>query len=35
MLDIKIIENPESTPLPEESKLGFGRYFTNHMFMMD
>ena len=35
MLDIKIIENSESTPLPEESKLGFGRYFTNHMFMMD
>ncbi|MBQ5363059.1 MAG: branched-chain amino acid aminotransferase, partial [Clostridia bacterium] len=35
MLDIKIIENPESTLLPEDSKLGFGRYFTNHMFMMD
>ena len=35
MLDIKIIENPEFTPLPEESKLGFGRYFTNHMFIMD
>ena len=35
MLDIKMIENPESTLLPEDSKLGFGRYFTNHMFMMD
>ncbi len=35
MLDIKIIENPETHALPEESKLGFGRYFTNHMFIMD
>ena len=35
MLDIKIIENPETHELPEESKLGFGRYFTNHMFVMD
>lgn len=35
MLDIKIIENEQTWELPEESKLGFGRYFTNHMFMMD
>ncbi|MBQ7379578.1 MAG: branched-chain amino acid aminotransferase [Clostridia bacterium] len=35
MLDIKIIENLETHELPEESKLGFGRYFTNHMFIMD
>ena len=35
MLDIKIIENEQTWELPEDSKLGFGRYFTNHMFMMD
>ena len=35
MLDIKIIENDKTWELPEESKLGFGRYFTNHMFVMD
>ena len=35
MLDIKIIENDKTWELPEESKLGFGRYFTNHMFIMD
>ena len=34
-MDIKIIENNESWDLPAESELGFGKFFTNHMFIMD
>jgi len=36
MLDIKITRNPQpKTPPADESKLGFGKIFTNHMFVMD
>ncbi len=34
-MQIKIIENSERPTLPEEAKLGFGKYFTNHMFIME
>ncbi len=35
MLDIKITRAETLKEKPEDSKLGFGRYFTDHMFMMD
>lgn len=34
-MDIKIIKNQNPKPKPDESTLGFGQYFTDHMFMMD
>ncbi len=34
-MEIKVIENENSVKLPAESELGFGHYFTNHMFVMD
>jgi len=36
IMDIRVIENTaEKKALPKESELGFGRYFTDHMFVMD
>ena len=35
MLDIKITRAQTLKEKPEDSKLGFGKYFTDHMFMMD
>ena len=35
MIDIKIIENPVKSPKADESNLGFGHVFTDHMFIMD
>jgi len=35
-MDIKITLNPNPNPKPaDESKLGFGKVFTDHMFIMD
>ena len=36
MLDIKIVktEHPKQKP-QDESKLGFGKIFSDHMFVMD
>lgn len=33
-LKIELTKNPKPKP-EDESKLGFGKYFTDHMFMMD
>jgi branched-chain amino acid aminotransferase len=33
-MDIKITKNTNPKPLPDESKLGFGSIFTDHMFIM-
>ena len=36
MLDIKITRNPNPKPKPQdETQLGFGKLFTDHMFLMD
>ncbi|MCD8314212.1 MAG: branched-chain amino acid aminotransferase [Firmicutes bacterium] len=35
MLDIKITRAETLKEKPEDSKLGFGKYFTDHMFLMD
>ncbi len=35
MLDIKITKTANPAAKPDSSKLGFGRHFTDHMFMMD
>ncbi len=35
MLDIKITKTENPAAKPDSSKLGFGRHFTDHMFMMD
>ena len=35
MQEIKIVPNPQPQAKPDESQLGFGRYFTDHMFEMD
>lgn len=36
MLDIKVAKNPHPKAKPtDESKLGFGKYFTDHMFILD
>ena len=35
MLDIKITNTANPAAKPDSSKLGFGRHFTDHMFMMD
>jgi len=34
-MEIKIVKSTNKVELPEESKLGFGKYFTSHMFVMD
>ncbi|MBO7369174.1 MAG: branched chain amino acid aminotransferase, partial [Clostridia bacterium] len=34
-MDIKIIRSTKLKEKPDENKLGFGRYFTDHMFVMD
>ncbi|MBQ8907094.1 MAG: branched-chain amino acid aminotransferase [Clostridia bacterium] len=34
-MEIKITRNPNPGVKPEPSVLGFGKYFTDHMFMMD
>ena len=34
-MDIKIIRNENPKVKPEASTLGFGKYFTDHMFIMD
>jgi len=35
MLDIKITASQTKKQKPDDSALGFGRYFTDHMFIMD
>ncbi len=35
MLNIRIERTPTPKTKPDYSKLGFGRYFTDHMFLMD
>ena len=35
MQEIKIVPNPQPQAKPDENQLGFGRYFTDHMFVMD
>ena len=35
MLDIKITRAETLKEKPEDGKLGFGKYFTDHMFVMD
>ncbi len=35
MLDIKITLTQNKKEKPDQSKLGFGRYFTDHMFVMN
>ena len=34
-MDIKITKNPNPKEKPDQHNLGFGDYFTDHMFMMD
>ena len=34
-MDIKITRNPNPKEKPDSSTLGFGRIFTDHMFLMD
>ncbi len=34
-MEIKITKNPNPAAKPEASALGFGKYFTDHMFLMD
>ena len=33
-MDIKIIRNENPKVKPEAATLGFGKYFTDHMFIM-
>lgn len=35
MMEIKIIRNENPKVKPEAATLGFGKYFTDHMFIMD
>ena len=35
MLDIKITRTTAPKAKPDESNLGFGKKFTDHMFVMD
>ena len=35
MQEIKIVPNTQPQTKPDENQLGFGRYFTDHMFVMD
>ncbi len=34
-MDIKIIENKAPKVFPDETQLGFGKHFTDHMFVMN
>ena len=34
-MEIKIVENTNKTVMPPENQLGFGHYFTDHMFVME
>lgn len=34
-MEIKITRTDSPKQLPESSKLGFGKYFTDHMFIAD
>ena len=34
-MDIKVIKTTTPKAMPDQSKLGFGRYFTDHMFIME
>lgn len=34
-MEVKIIESKNKKEKPESSKLGFGKYFSDHMFCMD
>lgn len=34
-MEIKVTRNENPGKLPDADKLGFGKYFTDHMFMMD
>ena len=34
-MKITIVENQNPRKLPETSELGFGKFFSNHMFLMD
>ncbi len=34
-MEIKVTKNPNKGTLPPSDKLGFGRSFTDHMFVMD
>lgn len=34
-MDIKIVKTSSPKTMPDEDKLGFGRYFTDHMFRME
>ncbi|MGM9646375.1 MAG: branched-chain amino acid aminotransferase [Eubacteriales bacterium] len=34
-MDINIVRTESPKTMPEEDKLGFGRYFTDHMFRME
>ena len=35
MVNISITKNPNPKVKPDESNLGFGKFFTDHMFIMD
>ena len=35
MLNIRIEPIAQKKPKPDQDKLGFGNYFTDHMFMMN
>ena len=34
-MEIKIVKNENPKQKPDENSLGFGKYFTDHMFIMD
>ena len=34
-MDIKFIKRDQLKEKPDETKLGFGKYFTDYMFVMD
>ena len=34
-MDIKVIEKENPSTMPKESELGFGKFFTDHMFVME
>ena len=34
-MEIKVIESDKKFSMPKESELGFGQFFTNHMFVME
>ncbi|MBQ1207241.1 MAG: branched chain amino acid aminotransferase, partial [Lachnospiraceae bacterium] len=34
-MDIKFVKNTNPKEKPDQNKLGFGKYMTDHMFIMD